>query len=309
MAVLFHCPWENADEWLSALRKAMPREEFRVWPELGNIVDIDFALVWNLPPGELRRLPNLVGVSSLGAGVDAILNDSTLPPGLPVARLVDPLMAERMAEYVSGCVLYYHLNHDAYDRQQRQRRWQRLECKDARDRTVGILGLGHLGTAVAHKLRGLGFRLCGWSRHAKELDGIECFHGEMEFERMLEQCEILVTLLPLTPATEGLLDKRVFNQMPGGAFLINCARGQLLVEQDLIAALDAGRLAGATLDVFNTEPLPAEHPFWVHPRVRITPHVSCLSEPTTGALILADQIRRVRRGGRMHDVVDPRQGY
>lgn len=309
MAVLFHCPWDNADDWLDALQKAMPREDFRVWPTLGNTTEIDFALVWKLPAGELQRLPNLVGISSLGAGVDAILNDPNLPAGVPVARLVDPLMAERMAEYVSGCVLYYHLNHDAYERQQRQRRWQRLEHKDARDRTVGILGLGHLGLAVARRLGALGFRLCGWSRSAKEIDGVECFHGETEFERMLEQSEILVSLLPLTEETEGLLDKRAFNQMPDGGFLINCARGQLIVEQDLLAALDAGRLAGATLDVFTAEPLDAEHPFWVHPRVRITPHVSSLSEPATGAMILADQIRRARRGGRMHDVVDPRRGY
>ena len=156
MAVLFHCPWDNADEWLAALQQAMPREEFRVWPALGNTAEIDFAMVWELPAGELRRLSNLVGISSLGAGVDGILGDPSLPNGVPIARLVDPLMAERMAEYVCGSVLHYHLNHDAYERQQRSRRWQRLAHKDAKDRTVGILGLGHLGQTVARRLRGLG---------------------------------------------------------------------------------------------------------------------------------------------------------
>ena len=123
MAVLFECPWENAEDWLAALRKAMPREDFRVWPAIGNAAEIDFAIVWQPPAGELCRLPNLVGMSSLGAGVDGLLRDPNLPTGIPVARLVDPLMAERMAEYVAGCVLYYHLNHDAYERQQGSRRW------------------------------------------------------------------------------------------------------------------------------------------------------------------------------------------
>ena len=309
MAILFHCPWENADEWLAALRSAMPRDEIRVWPNVGDAEEIDFALVWQIPHGELGAFPGLLGISSLGAGVDGLLTDPELPANVQIARLVDPLMADRMAEYVCGNVLYYHLGHDRYAEQQRFGRWRRRPHVDARDRFIGLLGLGHLGRRCAERLGEFGFNLLGWSRGPKEIRGVHCLHGNDRLDEVLERAGILVVLLPLTIDTENLLDKVAFNVMPRGAYLINCSRGEIVDEEHLVAALDSERLAGATLDACREEPLPADHPLWKHPKIRITRHVASLSEPVTGALILAEQVRRARRRQRLVDVVEVARGY
>lgn len=309
MAVLFHCPWANAEAWIEALRAALPEGELRVWPGVGDPAEIDFAMVWQLPHGVLAGLPNLKGVSSLGAGVDGVLDDPSLPPGLPVARLVDPIMADRMAEYVAGHVLRHHLRLDDYRAQAAERRWQRHPARDARDVTVGLLGLGALGRRCAERLAGLGFRVAGWTRTAREVAGIAVFSGADGLAAMLPDCQQLVCLLPLTAKTRRILDARLFAQLPAGAALINCARGQHLDEAALLAALDDRRLAAATLDVFETEPLPLEHPFWRHPRITVTPHVSSLSEPASGARILAEQAARIRRGEPLRDLADRAAGY
>ncbi len=309
MAILIHCPWPNAQVWLDRLRAALPDAEICVWPDLGAPGDIDFAMVWQLPAGVLSTLPNLKGVCSLGAGVDHFLSDPDMPRHLPVARLVDPLMADRMAEYVTGQVLRYHLRSDDYAAQQRQGVWERLPQKDAPARTVGILGLGHLGTVCAKQLSSLGFRTCGWSRSAKQVAGLETFHDADGLASMLRQTEILVCLLPLTTETRGILNAETFAQMPRGAALINVARGDHLVDADLLAALTSGQLRGATLDVFRDEPLPAAHAFWRHDKILVTPHISSLSEPATAAVILAEQYHRCRRGEPMRDLVDLSAGY
>lgn len=309
MAILIHCPWPNAQVWLDRLRAALPDTEIRVWPELGEPDEIDFAMVWQLPAGVLSTLPNLKGACSLGAGVDHFLEDPGLPRDLPVARLVDPLMADRMAEYVAGHVLRYHLRSDDYAAQQRQGIWERLPQKDAPARTVSILGLGHLGTVCAKQLSSLGFRTCGWSRSAKHVAGVETFHGADGLAAMLRQTEILVCLLPLTAETRGVLNAETFERLPRGAALINVARGDHLVDADLLAALTSGQLCGATLDVFRDEPLPAAHAFWRHEKILVTPHVSSLSEPATAAVILAEQYYRCRRGAPMRDLVDLSAGY
>lgn len=308
MAILFHCPWANADEWRRRIAEALPEAEIRVWPEIGDPHDIEFAILWKAPPGALKGMPRLKGVCSLGAGVDHLLADPELPDA-PVARLVDPLMADRMAEYVVGHALRHHLRTDEYAAQQRAGVWARLPYKDAAARTVGVLGLGALGRRSAERLAAQGFRVAGWSRKAKEVEGADCFHGPDGLAAMLRRTEILVCLLPLTPQTRGLLDARLFAQMPEGAALINVARGDHLVEADLLAALDSGRLSGATLDVFSEEPSPPAHPFWRHPKILMTPHVSSLSEPRTGAAILAAQYRRAMRGEAMRDLVDRDAGY
>ena len=198
---------------------------------------------------------------------------------------------------------------DHFAAQQRQGVWERLPQKDAPARTVGILGLGHLGTVCAKQLSSLGFRTCGWSRSAKQVAGVETFHGADGLTSILRQTEILVCLLPLTAETRGILNAETFAQLPRGAALINVARGDHLVDADLLAALTSGRLCGATLDVFRDEPLPAAHAFWRHDKILVTPHVSSLSEPATAATILAEQYHRCRRGEPMRDLVDLSAGY
>lgn len=308
MAILFHCPWPNAEEWRRRVAEALPEAELRVWPELGAPDEIDFAMVWQLPHGELAKLPNLKGVCALGAGVDALLRDPALPD-VPIARLVDPLMAERMAEYVVGHALRHHLRTDEYAAQQQAGLWRRLPYKDAGERTVGVLGLGALGRRAAERLAAQGFRLLGWSRAAKRVAGVACLHGADGLAALAREAEILVCLLPLTADTRGVLNAGLFARLPDGAALINVARGDHLVEGDLLAALESGKLAGATIDVFAEEPPAPKHPFWRHPKVLVTPHVSSLSEPRTGAAILAEQHRRAMRGEKMRDLVDRTAGY
>ena len=309
MAILFHCPWDNADQWLAALRAALPNDEFRIWPDEGDREEIDFAMVWRIPPGALAGFPKLLAISSLGAGVDALIADPDLPRNVPIARLVDPLMSERMAEYVCATVLHHHLGLDRYDEQQAQKHWQRHPTTDAQDRTVALLGLGQMGQCCARSLGALGFNLLGWSRAAKEVDGVQCSHGTEALHAVLAQASITVLLLPLTEQTNSLMDRAAFKAMPAGSYLINCSRGEIVVRDDLIAALDSGHLGGATLDAFIEEPLPGDSPFWRHPKVRVTPHIAALSAPDTAAQVLAEQVRRARDGQRLAEQVDVAHGY
>ena len=294
MAILFHCPWDNADQWLAALRGALPDDEFRVWPDVGARDDIDFAIIWQLPHGVLVGLPNLLAVSSLGAGVDALMSDPDLPRNIPVARLSDPLMADRMAEYVCATVLHYHLGLDVYDKQQVREIWQRHAAVDAPDRTVAMLGLGQMGQRCAQRLGALGFNMRGWSRGTKELSGMRCSHGLDRLEDVLGMADIAVLLLPLTAQTENLIDKTALSALQPGSYLINCSRGEIVVEGDLISALDSGHLGGATLDAFEVEPLAPGHPLWRHAKVRITPHIASLSAVDSAASILADQVKHIK---------------
>ena len=309
MAILFHCPWDNADQWLAALQAALPNDEFRIWPDLGEPDEIDFAMVWKLPHGVLAGLANLAAISSLGAGVDALIEDPDLPRTIPIARLVDPLMADRMAEYVTATVLHHHLGLDVYDDQQRRKNWRRNPTADARDRTVALLGLGQMGRRCAQRLGALGFNLLGWSRGPTEVVGVNCSHGPERLDRVLQAADIVVVLLPLTGQTINLMDEAAFNAMRPGGYVINCSRGELVVDADLIAALDGGRLAGATLDAFREEPLPPGSNLWRHPKVRVTPHIASLSAPDTAALILANQVRRARNRQRLADTINIEHGY
>jgi glyoxylate/hydroxypyruvate reductase A len=308
MAILFHCPWANAGEWRRRIAEELPEAELRTWPEIGDAGEVDFAMVWQLPHGELAKLPNLKGACALGAGVDALLRDPRLPE-VPIARLVDPLMAERMAEYVVGHALRHHLHTDEYAAQQRAGVWRRLAYKDAAERTVGVLGLGALGRRAAGRLAAQGFRVLGWSRSARQVDGVACLAGAEGLVALAREAEILVCLLPLTAETRGVLNASLFARLPDGAALINVARGDHLVEADLLAALEAGKLSGATIDVLAEEPPAPAHPFWGHPKILMTPHVSSLSEPRTAAAILAEQYRRALRGDEMRDLVNQAAGY
>ena len=309
MALLFHCEWEEGEAIREELARLLPDVEFRVWPEIGDPADIEFAVVWKLPRGQLAGLPNLKAILSPGAGVDHLFEDPALPEGVPVARLIDPLMADRMAEYTAALTLWSHRKFDAYADLQSRRSWRPVPQKDARDRRVGILGLGALGRATARRLRPFGFALGGWSRTPKEEPGVATRHGNDALADFLSESEILVCLLPLTPETRGLLDEEALGRLPRGAYLINCARGPLVVEADLLAALDSGRLSGAALDVFDEEPLPPDSPLWMNPKVRITPHVSSLTAPETAAPMLAAQVRRVQRGEALDRPVDRKAGY
>jgi len=307
--VAFVAPDEDTARWLEGLRAALPGERFLAWPEVGDPSAVEVALVARPPAGTLARFPNLRLIQSLWMGVDGLLADPTLPRGVPLARLVDPGMVAAMGETVLAHVLDWHRHLYRYRAQQREGVWRRLPQFMAADRTVGLLGLGELGRHVAARLLHAGFRVCGWSRRQQAMQGVACFSGPDGLERLLATSGALVCLLPLTAATRGILDARSLALLPEGACVINVARGAHLVERDLLAALEGGRLAHAYLDVFQVEPLPAGHPFWSHPRVTLTPHAAALTEPRTALARVVENLERVRRGEPPLDLVDPAAGY
>lgn len=300
---------DEAAEWGRLLRERVPDVDFRVHPQAGNPEDIDVILAWKPPHGLLRTFPRLELICSLGMGVDHLLDDPDLPPGVPIARLVDRNMIEQMSEYALYGVLHFHRRFDVYERFQRQRRWQELPLPHTASRRVGVMGLGANGTDCARKLVALGFKVLGWSRTPKQLSGVECLHGDDDLPRFLAETEILVIALPLTQATTGILNARTLALLPRGCHVVNLARGGLIIEADLLQALDAGRVAGAFLDVTEQEPLPADHPFWAHPNVRLTPHIAGLTNPQTAIEPIAENIRRLRSGQPLLDLIDVDRGY
>lgn len=308
MALLFLSPSDDPADWLPELNKRMPGREIRVWPDAGDLSRIDYALAWRPPAGVLGRLPNLKVIFSLGAGVDGVLSDPELPDK-PLVRMVEPGLTEGMTEYVVLQVLHWHRQMEAYRAQQERREWLQLDQKLARERRVGVLGLGVLGADAARVLKELRFDVAGWSRSPKDLPGVTCFHGAAGLPEFLARTEILVCLLPLTRETAGILNWETLAALPRGACIVNAARGGHVDESDLLAELDSGHVAGASLDVFAEEPLAPDHPLWSHPRVIVTPHVAAVTHARTAVGHIAEQIRRFESGLPLEDVVDRTRGY
>ena len=309
MALLFCSTVDSAARWRAQLTKLTQELDIRVWPQIGNRAEIDYALVWRPEPGFLASLPNLKLILSLGAGVDHLLGDPLLPRHLPILRLVDPHMTAAMSEYVVLQVLRLHRRDLDYRAQQEARIWRELDQTNAAERRVGILGFGELGRDAAQKLKALGFDVAVWSRSKKSVGGIESYAGAAGLRPLLARSEILVCLLPLTAETEGILNASTLALLPKGAALVNAARGAHLVEEDLMAALASGQISAALLDVFNAEPLPADHPFWHHPRVIVSPHVAAFTNPATAAPIILDNIRRFEAGRPLLNQIDLARGY
>lgn len=307
--LLYACFDVPADPWVIEFGQAMPELAVRVWPHIGNAGEIDYALVWNQPPGFLRQFPRLRTIFSMGAGVDRLLRDPQLPDDVPIVRMADPSLAARMNEFVLMRALHYQRRMPEFEEQQRQRVWKQLHPQPPQHLTVGIMGLGRLGLACAQSLLMLGFSVRGWTRSQKAIPRIACFSGLQQLPAFLARCGILVCLLPLTLETAGILNAACFDQLPRGARLIHAGRGEHLVEEDLIAALDSGQVDHATLDVFRTEPLPIDHPFWAHPRITILPHAAALTEPHTAARAVVGNIRRNLAGEGLLHVVDRSAGY
>lgn len=308
-AVLFRTDNDNPDQWREALAKRIPDLDFRVWPDVGNKEDIEFALVWKVPAGAYDGMTNLKAICSLGQGVDHIFAEPNLPEGAQILRIVDPWMAQAMAEWVLLQVLRFHRQGMEYEQFQREGRWVKLPAPETATKRVGILGMGALGAQTATTIAALGFDVAGWSRTRKEIAGVTSFAGEAEFDAFLARTDILCCLLPLTPETTDIIDAETLAKLPKGAFVVNSGRGAQLVEEDLLAALDSGHIAGASLDVFRTEPLPEGHPFWTHPKVQVWPHVSAQTNAESGADQVAENIRRIFAGETPNNVVNRERKY
>jgi glyoxylate/hydroxypyruvate reductase A len=310
MAVLLSTKSGAMEDWRAALLAEDSSLDIRMFPDAGDPAVIEAAVVWTAHDmAELRRYPNLRLIVSMGAGVDHLLRPPGPPPGVPVARLKDARLTQGMTEWVALNTLRFHRQDPEYRALQKARRWEELPAPDTASRRVGMLGLGELGAAAAAALQALGFRVMGWSRTPKALAGVECFHGTGGFDAMLASSAILVCLLPLTLETRGLLDRRAFDLLPYGAYLLNAARGGHVVQDDLIAALDVGRIAGAALDVFEPEPLPEDHPFWNDPRVIMTPHAASITIPSSAAPQVVENLLRARSGRPLLNLVDFQAGY
>jgi glyoxylate/hydroxypyruvate reductase len=305
--VLLQMPGPAIEEWRAELARALPEAEIALWPD-ASAAD-DYALVWRPPPELFARIGTVKAIFNLGAGVDALLAVPTLAADVPVIRLEDAGMAEQMVEYVMFAVLRAYREMDVYATQQRERRWQPRRRLAKADFGIGIMGLGVLGQSIAEALAGLGFPVAGWSRSPKNLSGIETFAGRAALPAFLARSRVLVCMLPSTAETRGILDRTTLASLPSGAHVINVARGDLVVDRDLIALLDAGHLASATLDVFREEPLPTEHLFWHHPRITVTPHVSAVTLIAESVAQVAAKIRRIEAGKTVTGVVDRNHGY
>ena len=305
--------WDTAP-WLDRFRRFLPDRSIAVYGDSYDPDDILYAASWKHRPVSLSGLPNLRAIFSLGAGVDHLIGDTTLPD-VPILRVVDADLTERMSEYVVMQCLMHLRRQPQYARQQREGFWHdERDQPAARELRVGLLGTGVLGGDAARKLGVMGFDIAGWSRSPKSLDGIRTYAGEAELDAFLGRTDILVCLLPLTPATRGILNRGLFARLArdgrlGGPILVNAGRGGLQVESDILACLDDGTLKAASLDVFETEPLPASSALWSHPAVTITPHNSATSHPDAVAAAIASQIRRHEAGEPFLNRVDPKRGY
>jgi glyoxylate/hydroxypyruvate reductase A len=302
--LLFYSAGDNAAAWVAALQDALPGAHVAVWPAAETA---DYALVWKPPPQLLHELHKVKAIFNLGAGVEAVA--PAVPRGAQLVRLEDAGMARQMAEYVCYAVLRRYREFDVYAEQQRAGLWRARPPARAQEFGVGILGLGVLGRAVAGALLPFGFALHGWSRTPKQMAGVATSAGADELDGLLARAQVLVCLLPLTPATRGLLDQRRLAHLPRGAGVVNVSRGALIVDDDLLALLDSGHLASAMLDVFHDEPLPPGHRFWHHPRVALTPHIAAATLVEEAVAQIADKIRRLEAGLPITGVVTRDYGY
>jgi len=306
MRISFCCTDTASEPWLQGLRAALPTAKVLLWEPGAPLAD--YAVVWAPPQQFFDEQPQLKAVFNIGAGVDALLK-LRLPPNALVVRLDDAGMSVQMAEYVCHAVIRHFRELDAYEADTRQGNWSFRKPRSRTDFPVGIMGLGVLGERVARSLVGFEFPVMGWSRTPKSVDGVQCFAGEQGFADFLAASRVLVCLLPLTPETRDIMNHANLSRLQSGAYIINVARGAHLVDDDLLALLDSGHIAGAALDVFRTEPLSAGHPFWQHPKIVVTPHTSARTLRSESITQITSKITAIQRGEPVAGVVEPSRGY
>lgn len=308
MAFVYKGPAQRGAIWAEQFARKLPQLPFRTWPEIGDAAQVRYLAAWEPPPNLSETFPNLEVLFSVGAGVDQF-DFSVLPPHLTVVRMVEPGLTACMCEYVSWAALSLHRGMPLYLQQQGREEWKEQPVRPASTRRVGVMGMGQLGRAALAQLHSLGFDCAGWNRSRRNDPGVRCYAGEAELDAFLARTDILVCLLPLTPETRGVLNRRVFDALPQGAALVNAARGGHLVQEDLLAALERGQLSAAILDVCEPEPPPPGHAFWAHPRIWLTPHIASATQAETAAQALLENLRRHQAGLPVEGAVDRSRGY
>lgn len=309
MHILFACPRHDAQQWLPGLQAALPDVKFSVWDESGKPTGAQIALVWQPPASLFTHETGLKTIFNLGAGVDAILALPTLPRDVRIVRLEDAGMSAQMTEYVIHALTSITRNFGEYARRQSDHGWTTLDEVPRSQWSVGVLGLGVVGARVATTLAALEYPVAGWSRSQKTVEGVRTYCGKEGLADFLGATRVLVNVLPLTDETRNMIDGALLNQLQPGAIVINVGRGASLVEADLLAALESGQVRAAALDVFQTEPLPADHPFWSHPRVSITPHIAARTLREETIAQLAAKLSQIARGESISGVVQRDRGY
>jgi glyoxylate/hydroxypyruvate reductase A len=309
MSIAIICPGRDVRAWEEAIHACDSDLKVETWPQIQHPCQVEYVLCWDHPQGVLQQFPALKCISSLGAGVNHLLEDSSCPADIPLVRLVDQGLRQSMAEYVLLGVLEQVRQFPGYRRQQSRGAWSRLPERRLDEVGVGIMGFGEIGSYVAAKMEAFGCRVYGWCRRPRDVAGVQVFSGSDQLGEFLRLADILVCMLPLTQETRGVLNAGTFARLPRNAYLINVARGAHLVDADLISALDSGQLSGALLDVFREEPLPARHPFWTHAGITITPHIASVTNPISAAPQVVDNYRRALKGEPLLHAVDRSQGY
>ena len=309
MSIVIISRKSNQQKWLKALKSIEPDLDIRIYPNDSNREEVEFALAWHPPLGAFKNYPNLKVIASTGAGVDHIIKDADIPENVDITRVVDNRLTRDMTTYLIAQTLNHLRNITDYRVLKEKQDWSPKTYVNEDDIRIGIMGMGELGQDVATKFKQLGLKVHGWVRTDKKLDGIKLFTGKKAFPEFLEQSNILICLLPLTNSTANILNKDTFSQLPKGAYIINVARGEHLVENDLTEAIDSGHLSGACLDVFREEPLPKDHIFWQHDKVSITPHIAGITCWENVAPQIIDNYNRMKRGEKLLNLISKSAGY
>ncbi|WP_343314435.1 glyoxylate/hydroxypyruvate reductase A [Brucella sp. BE17] len=306
-ALLFYSEFDSPDEWQEVIKAELPELDFRVYPDVGDPTEVKYILAWKPYDGFFNEFENLALVINLGAGVDALLQRTDLPQ-VPIARLSDKGMVQLMKSYVLFAVLRYARDIPSFEAAKRAKTWTYIHPRPLHRIKVGVIGLGQLGSSVADALASLSFDVRGWDAYPKNIEGVKIFQKEA-FSQFVEDLDICVNMLPLTPETSGLLDREFFKKLPSGCYFINASRGAVVDEDALLEALESDHIAGATLDAFCVEPLPENHPFWEMDNVLITPHLASITVPETAALDVVENIRRINRGEMPKHQISFAKGY
>ena len=308
MSIAVIAPGRDRSKWIEYFKKADPSIKVEIWPEIEEPEAVKCALVWKHPLGELLKYPNLQFIASMGAGVDHIIRDTKLPEGVPITKVVDNQLRKDMSNYVIQGVLNHQRRFVEHLKAREKGEW--LDSyRYPRKMNIGILGLGVLGQDVAHKLVALGFDVFGYSQTEKKVDDVTCYWGPGQLDQFLQSVNVLVCMLPFTDSTRGILNTNLFRKLNPGTYLINVARGEHLVDEDLITAIDEGQISGALFDVFHEEPLPKDHPFWSREEIMITPHNASVTDPKSVAQQIVKNYHKIGTMEAFDFVIDRNKGY
>ena len=302
--------WEDMEVWSNGLQKAMPEMDIKVYPDDGDVNEVEFAVVWKHPRGILKKYPNLKAILSLGAGVDHIISDPDLPEGLPIIRLVDKKLTHEMCLHSLHWVFHFHSDQYLYRSQQLKRQWIQQSSIQTEDRTIGIMGLGNIGRSIGELLVTQSFNVIGWGANQKSsLTDIKYYYGQDQLSDFLGRTNILINVLPLTSDTTNIITKKELRLLPKNSFIINIGRGGIINEDDLLTLLSDGHIKAAALDVFTQEPLPENNSLWDHPSVYITPHIAGQSNPNSAGQTISENIYRIQKGELPYPIYSRTNGY